>query len=347
MIRRRSLALTATLLAAASLAACAGQEPGAFAPRGSAASEIAWLFWTMVVLGTAVFAGVIWLVWRAARATRAGDTVPGPEGDTAPDAEAAAEGARRRSTRLVIGGGVVLPVVVLVPLTVMMLIVGERISPFTGDDAMEIEIVGHQFWWEIRYPETGAVTANEIRIPTNTTVRLRMESADVIHSVWAPQLGGKIDMIPGQTTYLDIDADEAGEYLGQCAEFCGLQHARMRFLVIAMDGDEFDEWLAAESAPAAEPTTDAAGRGAVVFDEVGCASCHTIRGTDAAGDLGPDLTHLAGRRTLGAATLPNERGHLAGWITDPQATKPGNLMPPTPLDADELLDLLAYLEGLE
>lgn len=324
--------LLATAIVATS---CAGQEPGAFAPRGSAAGEIAWLFWVMVVLGSAVTIAVIVLLVRAARGARTDSSHVDPDL------------AERRSSRLVIGGGIVLPIVVLVPLTVMMLIVGDRISPFTGDGTLEVEVVGHQFWWEVRYPDTGAVTANEIRIPTNTTVRLRMESADVIHSVWAPQLAGKIDMIPGQTTYLDIDAEEAGEYLGQCAEFCGLQHARMRFLVIAMEPDDFDAWLEAETAPAAAPTTEEAERGAQVFVDVGCASCHAVRGTDAVGDLGPDLTHLASRRTLGAATLPNERGHLAGWITDPQATKPGNLMPPTPLDADELLDLLAYLEGLE
>ena len=329
------------------LAGCGDQETGAFTPRGSAAGEISWLFWVMVGLGTAVFVAVMGLLARAARTpgvdATGGDTESPDE--VTDDSEAAR---RRRSRRLVIGGGIVLPVVVLVPLTVVMLVVADRISPFTSDDEpLEIHVIGHQYWWDVRYPDTDAITANEIRIPAGTPVRLRLETADVIHSVWAPELAGKIDMIPGQTTYLDIDATEPGEHLGQCAEFCGLQHARMRFLVIAMEPDEFDAWLAGEAEPAREPADASSQRGERVFTEVGCAACHSVRGTEAAGDLGPDLTHLADRRTLGAATLPNDRDHLADWILDPQAVKPGNLMPPTPIDDDALADLLDYLEGLE
>ena len=335
---RRSIAALVVLTGL--LTACGDHEPGAFAPRGSHAAEVAWLFWVMVALGTAVLVLVLVLLARSCWRPRHRDDA----GEADDDRE---EAARRRSMGLVIGGGVVLPVVILVPLTVMMLLVADRISPFAADDPMEIEVVGHQFWWEVTYPGTGAVTANEIRIPTNTPVQLRMESADVIHSVWVPQLAGKIDMIPGQTTHLALDADEAGEYWGYCAEFCGVQHARMRFLVIAHEPDDFDEWLANESAPARDPASEQAERGQEIFAEVGCAACHSVRGTDAGGTTGPDLTHLASRRTLGAGTLPNERGHLGGWISDPQATKPGNLMPPTPLTGDELLDLLAYLEGLE
>jgi cytochrome c oxidase subunit II len=310
---------------------------GAFDPQGTHAAEVAWLFWVMVGLGTAVFVLVVVLLGAAARGRRRLDSAREPD-----EADVA-----KRSTRLVIGGGVVLPVVILVPLTAAMLVVADRVSPFASDDALEIEVVGHQFWWEVRYPGTDAVTANEIHIPTGSPVRLVMESADVIHSVWVPQLAGKIDMIPGQTTHLEIDADEPGEYLGYCAEFCGLQHARMRFLVIAHEPADFETWLADEAAPAPAPASEAAARGRNTFADVGCAACHSVRGTDATGELGPDLTHLASRRTLGAATLPNDRGQLGGWITDPQAVKPGNLMPPTPLTAGQLLDLIAYLEGLE
>lgn len=344
------------------LAACGDQETGAFSPRGSAAAEISWLFWVMVGLGTAVFVAVMWLLVRAARTPGSdatgsrspADEPPAPDRDEASatddrddggDAETAR---RRRSGRLVIGGGVVLPVLILVPLTVAMLVVADRISPFTSDDdPVEIHVIGHQFWWEVRYPDTEAVTANEIRIPADTPVRLRLESADVIHSVWAPELAGKIDMIPGETTYLDIDATQPGEYLGQCAEFCGLQHARMRFLVIAMEPDEFDTWLAGEAEPAVPVTDGAEARGERVFSTAGCAACHTVRGTEATGDQGPDLTHVADRRTLAAATLPNDREHLADWIEDPQGAKPGNPMPPTTLSDADLSDLLAYLEALE
>ncbi len=311
---------------------------GAFSPEGTPASEIAWLFWLMVVLGSAVFVLVLAMFALAARRT-------GPRHGT--PSEPSDEPSARRSTRLVLGGGVLLPVVVLVPLTVAMLVVAERISPRSADDLLEIEIVGHQFWWEVRYPDSGVVTANEIHIPARTPVRFVMTTEDVIHSVWVPQLAGKIDMIPGETTELRIDADQPGEYLGVCAEFCGIQHARMRFLVIAHEAEDFDAWLANEASGAQPPSDEAAQRGEAVFAEVGCAACHTVRGTDATGELGPDLTHLAARRTLGAATLPNGRGQLGGWISDPQSVKPGNLMPPTPLTADQLLDLLAYLEGLE
>jgi cytochrome c oxidase subunit II len=334
--RRGALGLLAGVTLAA--ASCADQEPGAFAPRGTQASEIAWLFWLMVGLGAAVFVLVLALFTLAARRR---DERPRDRSESSDDAAVA------RSTKLVIGGGIVLPVVILVPLTFAMLVVADRISPHAADDALEIEIVGHQFWWEVRYPGTDAVTANEIHIPVDTPVRFVMTTEDVIHSVWVPQLAGKIDMIPGQTTYLQLDAVEPGEYWGYCAEFCGIQHARMRFLVIAHEPDAFDAWLANEAEPAREPTDEAAVRGEQVFADFGCAACHTVRGTDAVGDLGPDLTHLASRRTLGAATVPNTRGQLGGWVTDPQAVKPGNLMPPTPLGADELLDLLAYLEGLE
>lgn len=309
---------------------CGDQEGGALDPRGTAARELNVLFWVMVVAGTAVFVLVIALLVRAARGRTTDDPEP----------------RERRSARLVLGGGVVLPILVLVPLTVMMLVVGNRLSPRLGD-AYEITVIGHQFWWEVHYPDAGVVTANEIHIPAETTVRVRLESADVIHSFWVPQLAGKIDMIPGQTTELLIDADEPGTYLGYCAEFCGVQHARMRFLVVAQPEAEFDAWLAHQATDATPPDTEAARRGAETFAQVGCAACHSVRGTDATGTLGPDLTHVASRTTLGAATVPNDRGQLGGWIVDPQAVKPGNLMPPTPLTSEQLLDLIAYLESLE
>lgn len=332
------------------VAGCGRQETGAFTPRGSAAAEISWLFWVMVGLGGAVMVAVLWLLVRAARTPGVDMTYRQRPGDPAPteEADAEAEARRRRSNRLVIGGGIVLPVVILIPLTVLMLVVAGRISPFTSDDEpVEIHVIGHQYWWEVRYPGTEVVTANEIHIPAGTPVRLRLESADVIHSVWAPELAGKIDMIPGETTYLDIDADEPGEYLGQCAEFCGLQHARMRFLVIASEPHEFDAWLAREAETARPAEETASQRGEQVFAEAGCAACHTVRGTEATGEQGPDLTHLAHRRTLAAGTLPNDREALIDWIIDPQGIKPGNLMPPTTLDDDDLSDLLEYLEGLE
>jgi cytochrome c oxidase subunit II len=332
--RARTLGLTPAAVAAVLLAVtavgCAGQERGAFEPRSAEARAVNTVFWLMVSLGSLVFVAVVTLLVLARRGRR-------------PDDDAAT--LHERSGRLVIGGGIVLPVVILVPLTVVMLAVGSAISP-TRDATFDIRVTGHQFWWEIEYPD-GTVTANEIHIPADRRVRIELRTADVIHSFWVPQLGGKIDMIPGETTELLIEADEPGRYIGQCTEFCGVQHARMRFVAIVRPAEEFDAWLAAESSDAAPPQGVAAERGASTFTEVGCASCHTVRGTDADGRLGPDLTHIASRSTLGAATVDNDRGHLAGWISDPQGIKPGSLMPPTPLTSQQLLDLLAYLEGLE
>lgn len=318
------------LVAAASAAGCAGQESGAFAPRSADARSVNTVFWVMVTLGAAVFAAVIVLLVLARR---------GRHDD---DDQATLD---KRAGRLVIGGGVILPVVILVPLTVVMLVVGNRISP-TRDAALEIEVTGHQYWWEVEYPD-GTITANEIHIPADQPVRIVLRSADVIHSFWVPQLAGKVDMIPGETTELLIEADGPGTYLGQCAEFCGLQHARMRFLVIAQRSDEFDAWWAAEADDAVPPASEAAERGATAFTEVGCASCHTVRGTDADGELGPDLTRIASRSTLGAVTVDNNRGHLAGWISNAQGIKPGAHMPPIPLTPQQIQDLLEYLEGLK
>ncbi len=313
------------------LAGCGDQEPGALLPRGSVAQEIGGLTLLLVVLGAAVFVLVLVALGMAVRSSPLGS------------GEAVATA---RSRRLVLGGGVVLPVMVLVPLTVAMLVSGNRLTHRQGDVGLTIEVVGHQFWWEVRYPDLGVVTANEIHLPVDTPVRLLLTSADVIHSVWVPQLAGKVDMIPGKTNELRFDADTPGVFRGFCAEFCGLQHGRMHFLVIAQTADDFEAWITEQAEPAAPPADETAARGMEIFSEHGCAACHAVRGTDAVGVAGPDLTHLASRRTLGAGTVANRRGNLAGWVVDPQGIKPGNLMPPTPLDAAELDLLLRYLEGL-
>jgi cytochrome c oxidase subunit II len=309
---------------------CAEQEPGAFAPAGAAARQIGQLTLALVVVGTAVFLLVMAVAVRAVRG--------------AGEAEHAHVPARNR--RLVIGGGVLLPLVILIPLSVATVLVGVELSNREGPVDLEIEVVAHQYWWEVRYPELGVVTANEIHLPVGSAIRMSLESADVIHSIWAPQLMGKVDLIPGKKNEVRFDVEDPGRYEGVCAEFCGLQHARMRFLVIAQPVEEFGTWAKAQAEPAASPVSDSQRRGAEVFVTYGCGDCHAVAGTDATGRLGPDLTHVASRVTLGARTVPNERGHLAGWVVDPQGIKPGNLMPPTPLESEELLDLLDYLEGL-
>jgi cytochrome c oxidase subunit II len=192
----------------------------------------------------------------------------------------------------------------------------------------------------------GLRSANEIHIPVGRPVRIQLRSSDVIHSFWAPALQGKLDLVPGQVNTTWIQADSAGVYRGACAEYCGLQHTRMQFRVVALAPPEFDAWREAQEKPAAPPTDPAAKAGQAVFMSSGCSFCHAIRGTEARATAGPDLTHLASRRTLAAGTLPNTTCHLAGWIGNPQAIKPGNLMPRIPLSPEELRSLLAYLATL-
>ena len=217
--------------------------------------------------------------------------------------------------------------------------------------AVNIELVGHMWWWEARYkdadPSREFSTANELHIPVGRPVVVTLRSNDVIHSLWIPNLQGKKDLIPGRTATLRLRADRAGTYRGQCAEFCGLEHAMMALLVEAEPDERYEAWAAQQRRPAAEPSDALARRGREVFLGKSCVMCHTVTGTTANARLGPDLTHLASRRTIGAGMFPNNRGHLAGWIADPQSLKPGVNMPANPLNPDDLQALLAYLETLK
>jgi cytochrome c oxidase subunit 2 len=217
-------------------------------------------------------------------------------------------------------------------------------------DAVNIELVGHQWWWEARYRDADVsrefTTANELTIPVGRPVIVTLRANDVIHSLWVPNLSGKKDLIPGRTATLRLRADRAGTYRGQCAEFCGLEHALMALLVHAVPPADFEAWAANQRAPAREPAGAVARRGREVFLGTSCTMCHTITGTTAQARLGPDLTHLASRQTIAAGMFPNNRGHLAGWIGDPQALKPGVNMPANTLPPDDLQALLAYLETL-
>jgi cytochrome c oxidase subunit 2 len=212
-----------------------------------------------------------------------------------------------------------------------------------------IEVSARQFWWELRYRQgdTGqaVTTANELHVPVGRTVEIRLHSTDVIHSFWVPALQGKLDAVPGKTNVTWIRAERAGSFPGQCAEYCGMQHALMRLLVVAQPGAEFGRWLQDQARPA-PPADERTRRGADVF-LVHCARCHAVRGTPAFFGLGgPDLTHVASRRTLAAGTFPNVQGTLAGWIADPQTLKPGNRMPRIPLPPDEFHAVLEYVGSL-
>jgi cytochrome c oxidase subunit 2 len=211
---------------------------------------------------------------------------------------------------------------------------------------MTIQVTGRQWFWDVDYPDHHVRTANEIHIPVDETVTIVALSGDVIHSFWVPELNRKIDMIPGRRNVIRLRADRAGVFRGQCAEFCGLQHAHMAFTVVAEPRDALDAWLAREARPAPQPQTPAEQRGQQVLLGSACVYCHTIDGTNASGRIGPDLTHLASRQAIGAGVVPNTPGYLAGWILDPQHLKPGNKMPATALTGPQLQDLLAYLRTL-
>jgi cytochrome c oxidase subunit 2 len=308
---------------------------GSLDPQGPVAEAMADLWWLMLGLGVAVFA-VFAALLVVGLFRRGSATESEPSGQT-----------RNLVRRWIVGGGVVMPVVVL---TVVFgaTVSAMRFVPSTAPpEALVVEVVGHMFWWEVHYPEQGVTTANELRIPVGRPINLQLTSADVIHSFWVPALGGKIDMLPDGVNTLVLQADEPGEHVNRCAEFCGIQHANMAMLVIAQEPEEFERWLAEQAEPAAEPQDADVRAGQEIFLSSSCVYCHTVRGHGTASGVGPDLTHLASRRTIGAGVAPNARGHLGGWIVDPQAMKPGNRMPGTNIAGEDLQRLLDYLESLE
>jgi len=212
-------------------------------------------------------------------------------------------------------------------------------------------IVGHQWWWEIQYedqqPSRTFTTANEIHVPVGRPVVVELHGGDVIHSLWVPSLAGKRDLIPGRTATLTFQADQPGIYRGQCAEFCGFQHAFMAFEVHAQPPADYEAWRQAQLKPAPEPADGQAQHGKQLFQSIQCAMCHTVQGTIAQAHNAPDLTHFASRRTIAAGTLPNTQANLASWIIDPQKHKPGSNMPSNPLSGEDLNALVAYLETLK
>lgn len=253
--------------------------------------------------------------------------------------------------RIVIAGGVVFPIVVLSALLIYGLALTRAISAEPDTSALKIQVIGEQFWWRMVYEaEDGRKieTANEIHVPLGRSVKLSLTTADVIHSFWIPALGGKLDMIPGQINTLVLKAERSGVYRGQCAEFCGGAHALMAFDVVARSQKEFDAWLLAQRQPAAESIFPFVQRGKELFLASGCGACHTIRGTTADGTLGPDLTHVGSRRTIAAGSFPNNKGTLAGWISDSQHLKPNNKMPSFDVfTGEELRAVASYMESLK
>lgn len=314
--------------ALAVLGGCSGPQ-SALDAAGRDAERVAELWWWMLGGAAVVWAIVLGAAVYAVRG--------GPHGE-------------RRVRWLVIGGGTVLPTVVLT----VLLAHGLSLMPAMLDDGPEggvrITVTGEQWWWRVRYETLDGRSfelANELVLPVGRRTRLHVRSADVIHALWVPSLGGKIDMIPGRTNVHALEPTRTGVFRGVCAEYCGLSHARMAFYAVVVDDAAYDAWLDAQAAPAHTPDEPLARRGAALFLESGCGACHTVRGTEADGALGPDLTHVGGRRSIGAAVLDGGAASLRRWIAHPAALKPGARMPPYwMLPDDDLAALAAYLEGL-
>jgi cytochrome c oxidase subunit 2 len=277
-------------------------------------------------------------VWRAPRATER--TTP----DLAP--HATKESALRRSVGYAVAGSSVLLFVLLFA----SFVADRAIATLPLDGAVHIDLTGHRFWWEARYdpgePALAFSTANELHVPVGRPVVMRLRADDVIHSFWVPSLTGKKDLIPGRESTLAFRADQPGIYRGQCAEFCGYQHAHMAILVIADAPADFDRWLAVQRQPARAPLTAAEERGRDLVEKTSCAMCHTIGGTRAQGRRAPDLTHIATRSWLAAGTLANTAAARAEWIADPQQYKPGVDMPPLAAAPADLVAISAYLGSL-
>jgi cytochrome c oxidase subunit II len=308
---------------------------------GERAQATLGLTWFTLIVSILVCVIITMLLWAAVRRARAS----GGAAETRAMALSDAVGGVRW-----IGIGLLLSAVPLLVALVWTMVTLAAVAEPATPPGMVIDVTGHQWWWEVRYdaavPDQIFTTANEIHIPVNTRVRVRLHGADVIHSFWVPQLTGKTDTIPGQTNVSWLEARNAGRYLGQCTEYCGWQHAHMRLEVVAESRSDFERWRAQQLQPAPPPDTAAQARGRDLV-EYRCGLCHQVRGTDAGSAVGPDLTHLESRRTIAAGTLANQPGNLAAWIEDAQAIKPGNLMPNQGLSAQQLQDVVAYLESLK
>ncbi|WAJ71667.1 cytochrome c oxidase subunit II [Catenovulum adriaticum] len=312
------------------------QSQSAIEPASDQAKGISYIWWSMFWVALVIFVAVMlllgWGLWkgRSKKPTQLSYLA---------------------SRNLVVIAGVAIPLITVLCLVGGSLMLGRSLSAQPPDGALEVRITGWMWWWQIEYLDDNnkviATTANELHIPVNRPIKLYLESGDVIHSFWVPQLHGKTDLIPGRTNSSWFEANVAGTFRGQCAEFCGLQHALMGFLVVAESKAEFQSWLKNQQSESQQPKNSETLAGQQVFFKTGCQQCHTIRGTDAAGTAGPDLTHLASRESIAAVTRKNSRAHLGGWIADPNGIKPGAKMPLSQLNAKQLSNLLDYLQSLD
>lgn len=305
-----------------------------FSPISGQALAISNLFIITLIVGGVVFTLVTALVLYASfRFRRRGE-----------DGEASQVFGHRRLEI----AWTVAPAVLLLSLFVLTLrTMAAADPPVPANTPPDMIIVAHQWWWEIHYPGANVVTANEVHLPAGQPIRLRLESADVIHDFWVPALGRKMDATPGHPVTYTVEADQTGVFLGTCAEYCGAQHAWMRIRVIVQTPKDFQAWLQQQAAVPATPTSGQAAQGAQLFQDLTCRNCHSIAGTSAHGTFAPDLTHLTDRQTIGAGVLDNTPANLALWLTNPQAIKPGSYMPNLNLSSDQVMSLVAYLESLK
>ncbi len=302
-------------------------------PSGSYAGMIVQLYVLIFLMAAAVFVGVEgFLVYSIIKFRRRSET----------DLPAQVHG----NTRLEITW-------TLLPAVVLLIIAVPTISTIFASDTVpptanqRITVIGHQWWWEIRYPDLNIVTANELHLPAGQTAVFDLQTADVIHAFWIPRMGGKVDAIPNRENRLWFTPEETGEFYGQCTEFCGFQHANMKHRLFVDTKEDFERWVRQQAAPAAEPMSASARRGAQAFQNGSCVACHTINGTNARGLLGPDLTHVGSRKTIAAGVLDNTAENMARWIKDTQSIKPGNKMVISPPSDAEIADIVAYLQGLK
>ena len=329
----RHLAATACML----LAGCAGvQSP--LNPAGDQAQHVGWLLGIMAWVCGAMYLLVVGFLLVAFRRGWRRTAENGP-------AVEPADAGLGRS--LVVWSAMIVAGLTL--LITASFLVDRSLAAARAREAIVIRVTGHQWWWRLQYRTPGGwvETANELHLPVGRTIRVELGSADVIHSFWVPNVAGKMDVIPGRINVIDLSPHRIGWFRGQCAEFCGLQHAHMAFDVKVESQTDFDAWLSGQARAAAAPSDPTLARGMAIVSGGQCAACHAGRGTAAAGRAGPDLTHIGARRSIAAGTMPFSRGALEGWIAQPQALKPGTMMPPVALEPADADAVARYLESLK
>jgi cytochrome c oxidase subunit II len=341
-LKYQSALLFLTGLVAASMVSCGGIQ-NSINPAGPQAQKISSLWWLMFYVCAAVFMAVMISLFVAIAKRTSHSSLQ-------PLLNPLLDGERRRRNAVI--SAAVLTVVIMFVFLIVSFSVGRSLTAeLSNKNALTIEVTGHQWWWEARYLDPSAsnifATANEIHIPVGVPITFSLRSTDVVHSFWVPNLMGKKDLIPGKINTIWLQADKPGVYRGQCAEYCGLQHAHMALWIVAESTDQFNAWRQNAEQTSVSPITDSQKHGQEVFLASACVMCHAINGTPAGSNIGPNLTHIGSRNTIAAGTLPNTREHLAHWIINSQDIKPGNKMPENNLSQADLEPLLDYLQSLK